>query len=119
MKLVTKEIKNQLAKYPLYSQSEKGKDAICAAKFFLCGGAHTWYVLEADLKENIAYGITVNGYGECEYGYFSLTELQSLRNRWGCGVERDTCHKPTPICDMKNEGYLAKFINKLYSEAEA
>ena len=119
MKLVTKKVEKELAKYPLYSQDGKKEKAICVVKYFLCGGAHTWYVLEADLSQNLAFGICVNGYGECEYGYFSLTELQSLRNSWGCGVERDICHKPTPLCDMKGECYLEKFINRLYKEDAA
>lgn len=118
MKLVTKRLAKELAKYPIYSQDKKGKDAICVAKFFLTGGAHTWYVLEYCQKDNTAFGISVNGYGECEYGYFSLTELQGLRNRWGCGVERDIYHKPRPICEMTEECYLAAFIKERYSEEE-
>jgi len=115
MKLVTKQVEKELAKYPLYSQDGKRQDAVCVVKFFLTGGAHTWYILEANLEEDTLYGITVNGYGECEYGYISLKELESLRNSWGLGVERDICHKPTPLCQMKDECYLSKFINELYS----
>jgi hypothetical protein len=117
MKLVTKQVEKELAKYPLHSQSDKKQDAICVVKFFLTGGAHTWYILEADLKENMAFGIAVNGYGECEYGYVSLTELQNLKNSWGCGVERDICHTPKPLYEMKDECYLVKFLNRLYGEA--
>lgn len=117
MKLVTKQVEKELAKYPLYSQDGKKQDAICVVKFFLTGGAHTWYILEADLTENIAYGIVVNGYGECEYGYVSLTELQNLKNSYGCGVERDICHKPMMLSEMKDECYLEKFLNRLYGEA--
>lgn len=39
MKLITKEIKKRLEKYPLYSQDGKKEEAICQAKFFLCVGA--------------------------------------------------------------------------------
>lgn len=115
MKLVTKEIENLLAKYPLYSQDGKKQDAVCVVKFFLTGGAHTWYILEADLSQDLLYGITVNGYGDCEYGYISLKELQSIRNSFGLGVERDKVFKPTPLNQMQDESFLTDFINNLYS----
>lgn len=48
MKLITKKIENELAKYPLYSQDGKGKEAVAICKFFLQG--FTWYVLEAQKR---------------------------------------------------------------------
>lgn len=45
MKLITKEIKKRLEKYPLYSQDGKKEEAICQAKFFLCVGAWSWFIL--------------------------------------------------------------------------
>lgn len=48
MKLITKEIANRLAKYPIYSQDGKKKDATIVCKFFLA--SYTWYVLEANGK---------------------------------------------------------------------
>lgn len=45
MKLVTAQMKKTLAKYPLYSQEEKGKEADIPFKFFAPVGAWTWYVL--------------------------------------------------------------------------
>ena len=39
---------------------------MCVVKLFLCAGAWTWYILEADLEEDIAYGITINGEGYVE-----------------------------------------------------
>lgn len=114
MKLVTKEIANKLANYPLYSQDGKKKEAIAVAKFFLCIGAWTWFIMEADLNQNLAYGITVNGQGECEYGYISLDELQGLNVR-GLTVERDLAFEPTKLSDLDNE-YVKKFLNQLYED---
>lgn len=115
MKLVTKEIEKLFEQYPLYSQDGKRENAVCVVKFFLTGGAHTWYILEADISKDLLFGITVNGYGECEYGYTSLSELQKIRNSFGLGVERDRAFKPTPLNQMRDEGYLTEFINELYS----
>ncbi len=37
MKLITKQLEKELAKYPLYSQDGKVKDAVVVCKFFLQG----------------------------------------------------------------------------------
>ena len=99
MKLITKKIENELAKYPLYSQDGKGKEAVAICKFFLQG--FTWYVLEAQKNGNDYefFGI-VDGL-EKEYGYFTLSQLQSLRGRWGITVERDMYFKPTKVKDIR------------------
>ena len=109
-KFITKEVENRMAKYPLYSQDGKGEEAIATAKFFMCMGSWTWYVLEYDTNDkDTCYGIVVNGYGECEYGYFSLKELQSVRNRFGLGVERDMYFDPTPLKHIEDVN-LQEFI---------
>lgn len=98
MKLITKKIENELSKYPLYSQDDKGEDAVAVCKFFLQG--FTWYVLEAEKKgDDYTFFGLVDGL-EREYGYFTLSELQSLRGRWGLTVERDMYFKPTMIKDI-------------------
>ena len=38
---------------------------------------------------------------EKEYGYFTLSQLQSLRGRWGITVERDMYFKPTKVKDIR------------------
>ena len=117
MKLLTKGIVNRLKNYPLYSQDGKKKEAVAVAKFFLPLGAWTWFVMEANLDNNIAYGITVNGSGECEFGYFSLTELQELRaTRFMLPVERDIAFEPTKLADLDNE-FVQKFLTRMYEEA--
>lgn len=118
MKLVTEEVKKRLEKYPLYSQDGKKKDAICVVKFFMCGVNYTWYVLEADLENQIVYGITINPQGEGEYGYTSLAELQTVKNCWGLGVERDRHFGPVKLSEI-DDTYLKNFLNNLYSEDEA
>ena len=98
MKLITKKIENQLAKYPLYSQDNKGQNAVAICKFFLQG--YTWYVLEAQKNGNDYefFGIVDGQYKED--GYFTLSQLQSLRGRWGLGVERDMYFEPTEVKNL-------------------
>lgn len=89
MKLMTKAIENKLAKYPLYSQDGKGKDAKVIVKFFY--GSYTWYVLEGEKHENgdfTFFGIVDNNYGR-EYGYFTLSQLESVKRFGYPVVERD------------------------------
>ena len=98
MKLITKKIEKELAKYPLYSQDSKGNEAVAICKFFLQG--FTWYVLEAQ-KNGSDYEFFGIVDGEFkEYGYFTLSQLQQTRGRWGLTVERDMYFKPTKVKDI-------------------
>lgn len=105
MKLMTKAIEQKIAKYPLYSQSEKGKDAIAICKFFFPMGRFTWYVLEGEKLPNGDYrffGYVKGNDPLCdEYGYFLLSELQSIKV-YGMGVERDLYFDPTPMHKIIN-----------------
>lgn len=98
MKLITKSIEKELAKYPLYSQDSKGDNAIAVCKFFLQG--YTWYVLEAEKNgdDYEFFGITVGQF--TEFGYFTLSQLKNVRGKWGLGVERDRGFKPTKVKDL-------------------
>ena len=100
MKLITKQLEKELAKYPLYSQDGKKDEALVICKFFLQG--YTWYVLEAEKIDDDYefYGI-IDGQ-EREYGYFTLSQLESLRGQWGLRVERDRSFKPTAVKDIIN-----------------
>ena len=117
MKLITKEVEKRLQEYPLYSQDGKKKDAVCVVKFFMCGVSWTWYILEANLEEKILYGITVNPSGECEYGYVSLAELETVKNSWGLGVERDRHFGPVALSEIE-DSYLQDFLKRMYDEKD-
>ena len=101
MKLVTKEIANRLAKDPIRSQEGKETNATIICKFFLA--SFTWYVLEAEkigANDYEFFGVVDNA-GRKEYGYFRLSELESLRV-WGClKVERDMYFKPQTIANCR------------------
>ena len=84
MELLTKEIREAFQKTG--SQDGKGAEAICIAKFFDPTGSWTWYATEFD-GEDTFFGL-VDGF-ELEWGDFSLSELQSVKGRFGLGIERD------------------------------
>lgn len=99
MKLITKQIAAKFAKYPLGSQEHKGFDAEILVKYFDPYGSGTWYVTEAELMSDGDYRLfgLVDLY-EKEFGYFMLSELQSLR--LPLGIERDLYFGDKKIKDV-------------------
>ena len=95
MKLLNNKLKSKLPK--LYEQDSKGLDVIAYIKFFTPDAGWTWYVTEFD-GEDIFFGL-VDGL-EKELGYFSLTELQSVRGPFGLRIERDLYFKPVKIKEL-------------------
>jgi len=90
MKLLTEKIKKAIP--PLYGpETEFGcKDPRFVCKFFDPCGSWTWYVLEGEELDDgdwRFYGL-VDGF-EKEWGYFLLSELESVRGPLGLGIERD------------------------------
>lgn len=76
--LVTEAFIALFKEYPLYSQ-ENNSDPMVVAKLFNAYGAATWYVTEFNPDTKIAFGFVV-GLGEDEWGYTSLTELESVKH---------------------------------------
>ena len=70
----------------LYSGEELGLMAIALVKFFTPDSNWTWYASEFD-GEDLFFGL-VSGF-EVELGYFSLSELQSVKGPLGLPIERD------------------------------
>ena len=85
MQLLTKEI---LKKFKEIGSQENVPIAeqICVVKFFDPTGSWTWYATEFDGKDTF-FGL-VDGF-ELEWGTFSLSELKSVKGRFGLGIERD------------------------------
>lgn len=96
MNLLTQELRHQLPK--LYATEELGAEAKAVVKFFTPDGGWTWYATEFDGKD-IFFGLAI-GF-EAELGYFSLSELESVRGKLGLPVERDLYFKPTTIKEIK------------------
>ena len=102
MKLITKAIENKLKKFPLGSQDGKGDDAEIIVKFFNPCGAGTWWVLEAEQREDgdwEFFGIAE--IYEREYGYFTLSELQSIQLPFGLTIERDMYFDNKRVKDIR------------------
>lgn len=95
MVLLNTEVKEKLP--PLYSQEEKGLEAVAVVKFFTPDSSWTWYATEFD-GEDLFFGL-VDGF-EKELGYFRLSELKQARGKLGLPIERDLYFKPTKIKDL-------------------
>ncbi|MBZ0304417.1 MAG: DUF2958 domain-containing protein, partial [Anaerolineae bacterium] len=58
----------------------------------------TWYVTEFDGNDYM-FGL-VSGY-EIELGYFSLSELESVRGGLGLPIERDLYYEPKTLQEIQ------------------
>ena len=81
-------------------------------KFFTPDAGWTWYAIEGSPVDEAGYYDTkkekvdflffglVSGI-EVELGYFSLSELTSVRGAFGLPVERDLYFEPTRLSEVK------------------
>lgn len=104
MKLITKEIINQLRKSRLYAKQNVDNPKIIV-KFFTPWSNWTWYVIEGEMEVGdngtdwLFFGL-VEGH-ETELGYFRLSELESLVGPWGLKVERDLYFGDKTLNDVR------------------
>ena len=102
MKLLTKEI---IKKLPALRSTDgiphDKRKVIC--KFFHPMSSYTWYCLEGEKNEDgdwEFFGL-VRGH-EKELGYFTLSQLESVRVR-GLGIERDMYFGDYTLADVEKE----------------
>src|SRR5690348_5126606 len=97
MKLLTDELRARLP--PLYSQEAEAEPMVYA-KFFLPGTAWTWYVTEGQEQEGdfLFFGFVAGL--DSEFGYFLLSELESVRSALGLPAERDLYFKEGKLTDV-------------------
>lgn len=93
--LLTEQLRKKLPK--LYECEEQGFNALAQVKFFTPDSNWTWYASEFD-GEDIFFGL-VSGF-EVEVGYFSLSELQSVRGPLGLPIERDLYFVPKTLQEL-------------------
>ena len=85
---------------PLYAQDGKGGKAIVHVKFFTPDANWTLYSTEFD-GEDTFFGL-VDGHCK-ELGYFSLSELQSVKGALGLPIERDLYWQPKTLDQIAPE----------------
>ena len=81
----------------LYSSEELGLMALALVKFFTPDSNWTWYASEFD-GEDLFFGL-LDGL-ETELGYFSLSELQSVKGPLGLPIERDLHYEPKTLKEL-------------------
>lgn len=91
MKLLTK---NLIKKTPKLNAQESNADPKLYIKFVEPVSNWVWYVMEYDPKEKLFFGV-VCGF-DVEFGYFSLAELESFKNK----LERDLSFKPCHLSEL-------------------
>ncbi len=98
MKLLTKELENRFKKV---GSQENIEDPIVIAKFFNPTGIGNWFAIEYIPEEKIFYGyVSLFGDENDELGYFSLSELQEFKGKFGLGIERDMYFDETPLSEI-------------------
>ena len=97
-KLLTAELRRRLP--PLYSQEDKGGQAVVYVKFFSPDSNWTWWATEFD-GEDTLFGL-VEGHVR-ELGYFRLSELENVRGPLGLPIERDLYWQPRTLAEIAPE----------------
>ena len=90
MLLMAKELEKQFVEYPLYSQEDKGMDSEVVVKYFNPCGIGTWLITEGEKQEDgdwLFYGYC--NLFEWEWGYVTLSELESVQLPFGLKIERE------------------------------
>ncbi len=96
MDLLPGELRAALPK--LYANESLGMKATAPIKYFTPTSNWTWYPTEFDGVDTF-FGL-VSGF-DVEVGYFSLSELESVRGAFGLPVERDLYYSPKSLADLK------------------
>lgn len=122
-RLLTSELLEELASYPLYSQEHKKVGDLYAVALFHIGCIR-WYVLEGNAEgDRFTFFTLVCGLAECpELGYADAGELAGIAvdaSRYGLSgislkVERVDDFKPCRLADIEDEdvqNYVACFAD--------
>lgn len=89
---------HMLPKLPATGDTAEKSDPMVHIKLFDPTGSWTWFIIEYDPEDRVAYG-WVCGF-EKEFGSFSLAELEQHRGHFGLGIERDLHFKPCRISKL-------------------
>ena len=122
-RLLTSELLEALASYPLYSQEHKEVSDLYAVALFRIGNIR-WYILEGNAEgDRFTFFTLVCGLADCpELGYTDADELAGIAvdaSRYGMPgillkVERAEDFKPCRLGDIDDEDvkdYVARFTD--------
>ena len=121
MMLLTPEIRaalraNAIAHHAAQRDGRAEPDPLPVLKLFNPCGAATWLATELDEDGDTLFGLADLGFGCPELGYFSLSEIESVRLPGGLGIERDLYFEPRfPLSAYAEAARIAGRI----TEAEA
>ena len=123
-RLLTSELLETLASYPLYSQEHKKVSDLYAVTLFRIGNIR-WYILEGNAEgDRFTFFTLVCGMSDCtELGYTDAGELAGISvdaSRYGMPgitltVERVEDFKPCRLADIYDEdvkNYVARFTEE-------
>lgn len=123
-RLLTPELLEALANYPLYSQENRKVCDLQAVALF-CIGNIRWYILEGNAEgDRFTFFTLVCGMSDCtELGYTDAGELAGIAvdsSRYGLPgitltVERVEDFKPCRLADIEDEdvqNYVARFTEE-------
>ena len=87
MKLMTKDLE---ARFAVVGSQDGVSDPLVIAHFFNPAGAGDWYATEYDPVDRILFGyVSIFRDWNDEWGYTSLDELETYKDQFGLGIERD------------------------------
>ena len=123
-RLLTSELLETLASYPLYSQEHKKVIDLYAVTLFHIGNIR-WYILEGNAEgDRFTFFTLVCGMSDCpELGYTDAGELASIAvdaSRYGLPgilltVERAEDFKPCRLIDIEDEE-VQKYVDRFTEE---
>ena len=80
------------------------EDPIVIAKFFNPEGAGYWFATEYSPEDKMFFGyVSLFGDWNDEWGSFSLEELESVKGKFGLGIERDLHFRETKSSEVIKE----------------
>ena len=82
----------------LYS-TEEISDPVCQVKLFTPDSCWSWYIIEIDTNKELCFGYVVGL--ESELGYFTISELTTIRGALGLPIERDSGFTPISLSKVK------------------
>ncbi|MDK2069195.1 DUF2958 domain-containing protein [Aliarcobacter butzleri] len=85
---------------PNLYETENKEEKLCYVKLFLADSSWTWYIIEIDKEDNNTCFGFVDGV-EQELGYFTIKELENLRDQFGLKVELDSSFTPTQLSKIR------------------